>query len=150
MASLSDDKLKAAQRFEDEKRRIIESCFSKREDDGTGQYFDTLHSASWTDQRPQSPNRILRISRSRKMPPTLRHRLPQAPQTPTRNLESSSSLFARLVVLGCTKLERTVTGPSALEKRGCWITSRQLSPSPAHQQEARKTRSGGNGREPRA
>lgn len=30
-----------AERFEDEKRRIIESCFSKRDDDGSGVPPDT-------------------------------------------------------------------------------------------------------------
>lgn len=30
-----------AERFEDEKRRIIESCFSKRDDDGSGALRNT-------------------------------------------------------------------------------------------------------------
>lgn len=30
-----------AERFEDEKERIIESCFSKRDADGSGQYLRT-------------------------------------------------------------------------------------------------------------
>ena len=29
-----------AERFEDEKKRIIESCFGKKEEDGSGQSFD--------------------------------------------------------------------------------------------------------------
>lgn len=34
---MSSGGLTRAERFEDEKRRIIESCFSKRDDDGSGE-----------------------------------------------------------------------------------------------------------------
>lgn len=40
-----------AERFEDEKRRIIESCFNKRDDDGSGVPPDT-------PSRPICPNSV--------------------------------------------------------------------------------------------
>lgn len=40
---MSSAGLSRAERFEDEKRRIIESCFSKRDDDGSGQAPLPLH-----------------------------------------------------------------------------------------------------------
>lgn len=44
-----------AERFEDEKRRIIESCFSKKDNDGSRKYsFDAVARRAWLPRAKSS------------------------------------------------------------------------------------------------
>jgi hypothetical protein len=54
-----------AERFEDEKRRIIESCFSKKDDDGSSKPFSLAppsmspHALGASASRPSTTERLL-------------------------------------------------------------------------------------------
>jgi len=87
----SGPQMSRAEKFEDEKRRIIESCFGKKEPDGASELRATAPSGSFELTSTQYLSPILPIFESRKMQRTLRAPLLENLLQTTKSLESSLS-----------------------------------------------------------
>ncbi len=116
-----------AEKFEDQKRRIIESCFHKKEPDGARKHPSRAKAFEanvliWS----QPPRHISPMSQSPKMHPIPHLLLRPTPFPRTRSSVSSSSLYGSRVVYGCIKQEKIQTMARTRSARlGYWMISQQ-------------------------
>jgi len=107
-----------AQRFENEKQRLQESCFSKLDEGGQRMRRLDQGGSRCCADRLQNPNHTSRTCESKKMAPTHLFRRLQNLQLTTRNRDSSLWLYEALVVFEYTKLERITMAHFRLERLG--------------------------------
>jgi len=90
--NLSGSQMSRAESFENEKKRIIESCFGKKEPDGQSQLHTAVFSGSFKLTEPQYPNPTSHIFESKRMQLTPRVPLLENLLQTTRSPGSSLSL----------------------------------------------------------